>query len=387
MNSSQNMEKRNLAIDIVKSCIGSHGVYADPTRYNWQCWTRDFGIAILPVIPLKERDIARKHLEHLSGLQRENGQIPILFIDPDHEKEWVDEKQRKSAEQGRPSFMLSRYQAGELWNLTPGTRDSEIIYIIAMHEYAASLDAQEKSAFLDKYKNHIDKALGYIETVLLQPNGLVKGCDWRDTMEAELGEKQLLTNNCLLYKAYVLLGLDEKAARLKGNILRQFCPEGKFLDYLPVGPNGEGSRPDPLGLSFAVLFGIADELRHFEIILSQLKSVDSPCGVTIQCKHNPLDEKEKAMIERTNGVVVWPFIVGFTILALQRMVYGRSLSSHEALRQSARDFMYEQFDKLRGLDGFREYYDPADGSGYGALKQTWSAALYIRAMGPVARLQ
>jgi GH15 family glucan-1,4-alpha-glucosidase len=31
------------------------------------------------------------------------------------------------------------------------------------------------------------------------------------------------------------------------------------------------------------------------------------------------------------------------------------------------------------LNGFREWYDPATGKGYGAQEQLWSATLFLRA--------
>src|SRR3989344_6155920 len=95
------------ALEILQRCMGKKGVWADPSRYAEQCWTRDFGIAIQPVLHLIGKpEIAKRHLEHLSARQRLNGQIPILFLDD--EERWRKEKERKSAEQGRRSFMLGR---------------------------------------------------------------------------------------------------------------------------------------------------------------------------------------------------------------------------------------------------------------------------------------
>ena len=355
-------EKESQAWDILNSCIGEDGIWADPTRYQWQCWTRDFAIAILPFL-LQKRihlDVVRKHLHNLSELQQPNGQIPIVFIDRVHEKEWVAAKEEKARANGKPSFMLERHKSGQLWNLTPGTRDSEILYLLAMYEY---VQATGDDAFLYSHRSSVDAALRFIQDNLVKENGLVIGCDWRDTMEAELGNKQLLTNNCLLYRVYTLMEQVDysvnHAPQLKAAILSHLCPGGTFIDY--VGSNDF----DPLGASFAVLFGIAGS-EHTPNLLKSFASVDTPYGVTIRCKHNPLDEKERVMIEDTQGIVVWPFVIGFTVLALRKL--------------GVVDVADAQYRKLISLSGFREYYDPRTGEGYGAAAQTWSSVLYLRCL-------
>jgi hypothetical protein len=195
-------------------------------------------------------------------------------------------------------------------------------------------------------------------------DGLTRGCDWRDTMHLELGHLPLLTNNCLLYRVYELSSSSyysgkRKAAAIKRRILEVLCPAGTFIGY----PGSD--RFDPLGGALAVLCDVA-EPRHYEQLAASFESVDTAHGVTIKCRHNPAGPEEAEVIERTDGVVVWPFIVGFAALALHRM--GRP----DAARQ--------QFNKLLALDGFREWYDPATGRGYGADAQLWSAALYARAL-------
>ena len=338
---------------ILDACLGKLGVWADPTRYRHQNWTRDFVLATMPVLLEEGRyGIIRTHLENLSIRQRPNGQVPILFLDATWP--FLIEKLRRTWRDQKMSFMLGRWFQGELWNLTPGTRDSEILYVIGMLEYA---DRSRDTTLLEEYLPNIQKALGYVEEHLMR-EGLVIGCDWRDTMHIELGDKTLLTNNALLYHAYVLLKDTAKANQLRRRILEVFFADGQCIDY------PESARFDPLGGAFAVLFDVVGS-EYYPQIAQGFTSVDSPHGVTIRCIHNAYTFEETAIFERTNGVVIWPFVVGFFILALAKM--GESVM--------ARD----QFEKLSNLDGFREWYDPADGKGYGAIEQLWSTVLFLRA--------
>ncbi len=347
-------DKYEQAGAIIHACLQEQGVWADPSRYRHQCWTRDMGMAVAPLLhETGNSEVVKRHLENLFRQQRPNGQVPILFLDD--EEAWVADKEAKSKKQGRPSFMLERYRAGELWNLTPGTKDSEIISLVAMYEYAK---ATRDTKFLSDHREHLNKAEAYIRSNLMV-DGLTRGADWRDTMEKVLANKPLLTNNCLLYRAYMAMGECSKAEELRQAIRAQLMQNGRFIDY-----PGE-KRFDPLGGAFAVLFGVAgpDDYRG---LIESFKSVDSPCGVTIKCRHNPLDERERRIIERTDGVVVWPFVVGFTVMALAKM--------------GALEFAHQQFAKLENHDGFREWYDPRNGDGCGADKQLWSATLYQRAV-------
>jgi glycogen debranching enzyme len=346
-------EKIAAAAAILRSCIGTKGVWADPSRYRFQCWTRDFVVAIMPVLlESGETGIIKTHLENLSRRQRPNGQIPILFLD--RILPFLSDKLKRSWRDGKISFMLRRFLVGQVWNLTPGTKDSEILYIIGMHEYANSTGDR---SLVMKYSSHIRSALDYIEGNLMR-DGLVVGCDWRDTMHIELGNKSLLTNNSLLYHAYRLMGETRKAEQLRQRINEQLWIEGSYLDY--SGSN----RFDPLGGAFAVLYDVIPQERYVSVAAS-FHSVDTSCGVAIKCRHNPVTPEEREVIERTDGVVVWPFVVGFSILALIKM--------------GERAMAEEQFEKLLGLEGFREWYDPANGKGYGALEQLWSATLFLRA--------
>ena len=354
LNLTGSIGKVSAALDILKRCIGEKGIWASPDRYRNTCWTRDLAYAIAPLLhEMGEHELVLNHLRCLSALQRPNGQIPMVFLDD--EDAWVHDKEVQEKERGREPFMLKRYREGELWNLTPGTRDSEICYLLAVYEY---VHATRDTEFLRVYGKNIAGAFRYIETKLMR-NHLVIGCDWRDTMHAELGDKALLTNNALLKR---LLHLSNRSVSLRNHahaFTEMFASGRGYLDY--VG----NARPDPLGVAFFALTEGAHVENAFRDVLSK---VDSPHGVTIRCRHKPGSYSkgdETAVIEATDGVVVWPFVIGSLVLA--------------AIRHREYEIARDQFQKLHDLEGFWEWYDPRDGKGYGAREQLWSAALYLRA--------
>src|SRR5262245_24648384 len=130
-------DKFEQAETIVYDCFGRQGVWAGTGRYAHQNWTRDFVFATMPhLLWAGENAIVERHLDNLSRRIRPNGQVPILFLDgPQAHLQFLLTKGWKSLRDGKMSFMLRRYLQGELWNLTPGTRDSEILYLLAMGKY------------------------------------------------------------------------------------------------------------------------------------------------------------------------------------------------------------------------------------------------------------
>lgn len=379
LHSGMTTQKLAQSLTVLANCFGEKGVWADPVRYRNQCWTRDFGMAILPaLLILEEYEIIKKHLRNLVKFQRDDGKIPILFLD--NEQEFVKEKERISAGKDKKSFMLGRYLEGQIHDLTPGTKDSEIHFIYAVCLY---VETTGDANFWNEMKHTVRKAYRYIEKNLIQDD-LVVGCDWRDTMEKVLGDKKLLTNNCLLYRSLSRLQsvqknhgwiipkneITERLALLEYAIMRTFFVNGEWIDY----PGSD--RFDPLGGAFLILCGVlvhcADELSMKKKVLEQFRSVDTEYGVTIKCRHNPTEPKEKEVIEKTDGVVVWPFVVGFTAIAAHMI--NDVLDAVEG-DSSAKIFAEEQRKKLLALNGLAEWYDPEDGVGYGAKEQLWSATL------------
>lgn len=345
------------ALGILNSCIGNQGIYAAPSRYAYQCWTRDFALAIQPVLSRVPGGVeaGERHLRSLAARQQSSGKLPIVFLDGAlGVTNFLWAKTVKSIVDGKLSFMLRRYLTGHLGDLTPGTRDSELMFLLALAQRPGPMPVDLSIA--------ADKARAYIELNLLDANDMVLGADWRDTMEQELADQPLLSNNAIWHGILDRAGEHARAYRLRNKLLARIgVGTGVLIDY-------PGSRRfDPLGGALAVLHGVANA-EHDDWLVDCFKSVDTPCGVSVRCRHNPLNLTEGIVIDRTNGQVVWPFVVGFAAIALHR------LGTPEA-RKLAR----AQLDKLLGLQGFYEWYDPANGQGYGAENQLWSAALTLRA--------
>jgi len=376
---SEVTKKMDQAISILTRSFGPEGVYAGSgERYKHQYWTRDLCLALIPALRIidstqtkngSRQDMglgfAELHLNNLLRRQGANGAIPILFSDF---PELVLKKIKRCPWDGKNldvsgSFVLTRILngingnadafpefddfpgswEGGLYRLTPGTTDSELLFAYAM--------LQERRNCLQ-----VDLAVDYLEKHYIR-DGLHHGADWRDTMEVFFRDKPLLTNNSLLYTVYQMMGETEKAEALRQRIDEIFWTGKTYLDY----PGSD--RFDPLGASLAVLHGLVPPERYGAVIAG-FESVDTYYGVTIKCRHTGFLPGEEEVINRTDGVVVWPFVVGFTALASWHI---------------DKNFAMRQFEKLHKLDGFAEWYDPADGSKHGEPEQGWSAALYILA--------
>ncbi len=365
------MSKISQAMLMLDECVGRHGVWASAdARYRRQCWTRDFGLATMPLLmSLGRTDDVFTHLQSLESRQRPDGRIPILFLDGTWGvADFVCGRLKRSFRSRSVSFMLRRWAQCQLWNLTPGTRDSELYYCLAALEFERLVGIRPVSA------RSIHAAVGYIERALMK-DGLVRGCDWRDTMHVELDGKALLTNNSVLVRVYDLLNDKEKATTLRRRIRERFWYNGVLRDYPGAMPTNDRPAFDPLGASLAVLYNVVSP-DEYPALLTSFRAVDSDCGVTIMCKHNPLNDHEKTIIEETQGVVTWPFVVGFTSLAARHMARNCLTKDVGAACSS---FASQQLMKLEHLDGFYEWYDPRTGVGCGAKRQLWSAVLYARA--------
>lgn len=339
---------------LLSSCVGTNGLWADPVRYKRQCWTRDLSLAMQPAARLIPGGIAaaERHLRSLARLQTSDGSIPILFLDGARgHLDFLATKLWRTIRDRRISFMLRRYLTGNLGRLTPGTTDSELHFARAVLMHAERGGSPQVAIDL---ASHVERAIAYIANNLCDVRGLLLGADWRDTMDEVLKRKALLSNNAMWYDVLRRSGRGHEAARVRNAVSGRLC--GGLGDYDLSG------APDPLGLALGVLSDMFDRHIHSDVV-AMMRSVDSPCGVTILCKHSAYSVEERDVIERTGGVVVWPFVVGYAILAL------RKIGTAEALALAQ-----EQTDKLRNID-CAEWYDPATGKGYGSPAQGWSASL------------
>lgn len=359
------MTTPNPARDLVLSCFGKHGIWADNDRYRYQCWTRDLSLAMAPAALLLGRgDLVRTHLHSLARRQGKDGAIPILFLDGIRgHAHFVIEKARKWAQTGRASFMLTRYLSGDLGRLTPGTKDSELHFARAVYDYAHDDPVLVHAA---------DRAITYMEKHVLSVDGLVQGADWRDTMDSELSMTPVLSNNAIWFWILNVRREHARAQIVREALARRTC--GLLGDYA-------GNKfPDPLGLALGVINGLILPPRYWDV-MDLLHSVMTPIGPAIKCKHNPRNEEEAQVIDRTQGVVVWPFVVGYVRRALNKIeACGHVKLNVKVHAQIMRRELDQIRDMVKHLDpdhGLAEWYDPETGKGYGSKCQGWSAALDV----------
>ncbi len=342
-------EKYSLAKDLLMKACGRLGIWAGLGRYANQYWTRDLSYSLGYFLLFNgKQELLKKHISQLIKRQKRNGQIPILFIE--NRFRFFFNKAVKSLTDRKISFMLKRFLQGKLWNLTPGTKDSEVNYLSLIFRYATLTGDHD---FIGTNFSAISKALLYVESNLLNSDGLVLGGDWRDTMQKELEQKPVLINNVLYWYVLSKMGRTLKSENLKQNI--------RLLVNDEIGRSGT-SYFDPLGVAFAVIYNLIDESQFVEIT-NAFKKSSCEYGIIATCPHNPLSQEEAQVILRTGGSVVWPFISAYTIIALFKM--GSTV------------FANEQFKILSQLDGFYEWYDPTTGKGYGEKYQLWGASMFM----------
>jgi hypothetical protein len=355
-------DKDKKAIALIQSCFGKRGIWASTIRYKNQCWTRDFCLATCPLLlnksslfhdPNKVMNLIQRHLLELAQRQKPNGKIPILYLD--NEVTFVEDKTRQSKRTGKQPFMLQRYLKGELENLTPHTRDSEVLFIITVHEFLKNhVDIHIKETLIKA----CSKALEYVRNIL--KNNLIPGADWRDTRD-DLDHQTVLTNACLLYQAYLVMNQKEEADQVAQIIKSQFWNHEFFLDY-------HGSNNfDLIGNSLAVLFDLANENQRELIFQHVINNYSSPFGFIMKDTFLPALSEEEKLIMASDKAVIWPFTNGFMLHAM--IIKGN---------QKWKDIAQEEFKKWEKLDGFYEWYDIRKGQGYGSVDQVWSAALYLR---------
>lgn len=349
------------ALAIMGGCAaGQTGIWSGLDRHNYMCWTRDFCYGACPAFCLRGNfGPVRRHLETLISLQGADGGISEAFLDDP--EAWVAIKERHERESGQTPSLLARYREGRLHKSGLGPDDSEVCFLVALFDY---VHASGDDAFLTTHQRAVERALNYLRTQVMR-NGLLLGCDWRDTMRKELADKALLSNNALLMRVYESVGDGDEVnwlfERLPVHEAASAPLLGAFADYEGAG------RIDPFGLSLLRLTTLRTNAGE-PAFADACRTVDSPYGVTVKCPYgawNPSGGHEARVLSELEGVTVRPFIVAYTVLG--------------ALAIGDDDYAVEQFQKLHALKGFHEWYDGRDGQGYGAQQKLVSAALYVRA--------
>ena len=109
-----------------------------------------------------------------------------------------------------PSFALQAYMKGNLDQLTPGTRDSEIHFLRAIFVGLIKPELENNSSKVHSILNHflpyIANAFFYLYTNIIdKEDGLPKGADSRDIFADFLYDAKCLTNACLYYETLLIL--------------------------------------------------------------------------------------------------------------------------------------------------------------------------------------
>ena len=202
-----------------------------------------------------------------------------------------------------------------------------------------------------------------------------------------------LSTNCVYYRTYTLLpdiakelGIEndlqwaEKADQLKKAINKHFWNEAKASYKYLIDPFGNSDAQEGLGLSFAILFGIADE-QKIESIFKTVKI--EPAGIPCVYPSFKRYRNEKIDSYGRHSGTVWPHVQGFWADAAKRnnefLKFDHEIN--ELVTHVVRD------------NQFVEIYHPKTGLPYGGIqepdlttwkemfcaeRQTWSASAYLR---------
>lgn len=199
-----------------------------------------------------------------------------------------------------------------------------------------------------------------------------------------------LSTNCLYYQAYVIadkmaeelclpLKYSEKAQNMKKAINKVFWndKEGKY-NYI-YDKFGGCDYQEGLGISFAILFGIADDIQKKSIFENyKTTPYGIPCVFPSFERYNTPDGLG---FGRHSGTV-WPHIQGFWTDAAAKNGYVK-LFDKEFMLQTENALRYYQFAEIyHPLTG--QMYGGRQESGNGIVEwnsepyQTWSATAYLR---------
>jgi len=204
-----------------------------------------------------------------------------------------------------------------------------------------------------------------------------------------------LSTNAMYHQAYNTLSLMEKALgfptnthwqemsfKVKKGINSHLWNEGKQTYNYYIDPWGTNTYQEGLGLSFVLLFDIADSTRSQKVLNNVFIS---NAGIPCVWPSFPRYFNDKAQSYGRHSGTVWGFIQGFWVEA--------------AAKHNRYDLALFDFNKLTQFairdKQFREIYHPSSTLPYGGLqeagmrkdsihlwestyRQTWTATAYIR---------
>ena len=205
-----------------------------------------------------------------------------------------------------------------------------------------------------------------------------------------------LSTNSIYYGAYlaliemakslnvdkaVIADYQQKSTALKNNIIKHLYDQNtNTFDYL-IDQNGHvNNSQEGLGISFAVIFGIADKSQAKQIIN---RATVSKYGITSIYPDFPRFSHDKP--GRHNNII-WPMVNGFFAKA------AIAAADYDAFTNELYALTHLALDEDKGNYDFREIYNPYSGKPDGGWQtggsatlnhwescrlQTWSATAYI----------
>ena len=218
------LAKKDEALKVIEACRTRYGFYASTQHYH-ELWLRDLVFSEDVLLKLGYQKDVEKHLSEFIKLQRGNGQMPTV----------IDYSVSK--------LIRRTYQRCPV--------DTEILFVIGMHKYAAIAGYQ----FFEENKEAVKSCVAFVESKL-DGHRLIPGMDWRDAMPVYIG-KFLLANQMLLADMYELLGNSKASSLVKENVNKLFYLEN--LGWYADAIHWDGSELkqdhhfDSLGNALAIL--------------------------------------------------------------------------------------------------------------------------------------
>jgi glycogen debranching enzyme len=205
---------------------------------------------------------------------------------------------------------------------------------------------------------------------------------------------QALSTNCLYYRAYVLAGRmakelghapdkawAEKAKALNAAIQSNFWDARKGTYRYLVDDFGGSNAQEGLGLSFAMLFGLAQGGQRSSVLRT---ARSTPAGIACVWPTFARYRRTKSGYGRHSGTV-WPFIQGFWIEVLAGE--GKQAAMERELLLMARHAVdHGEFTEIVHPFNHKPYGGLQEDRGQGirlwesCRRQTWSATGFIRAV-------
>jgi glycogen debranching enzyme len=339
------MTRLEEALAVIKDCRKS-GFYASSDVYRYEYWTRDLAFCLSVLLDYGFKNDVKIQISGVSNRQKRNGNFPIFYTV--NKAAWLKNLILSGRIKPKRNHLFG---ISLMFNSLFNSVDSTIAQIISTYNYERITG---EDGYTEKYSKNIFKAFNYIHGKM--DHGFVVGNDWRDLMP-ELRDKKLLSNQCLLYTAYLLAGMKERAQKLKSSINAEFWNDRYYISS--IGSN----NMDVFGQSLAVLFDIA-EIEKYDRIKESIMSASTPYGIRnmIFYDDTPIDRLKVESCDQYG--TIWPFVSYSAVSALLRMGF----------RKTAVD----EFKKLKRLKGFYEFYT-IEGKPAGSKEQLWSACSYISA--------